>query len=302
MSFDIYGINQIEGQTVKAYSLAPDHNDFYAEYSSNGLEDPYKYLRPDIGNDYIFKGWFYDEDNNNDSNPVNFEADVVTADTDIYAHWDAVIDIDKDASDGNIIDQYKSHELSGVQLRKQQFDTNTNTEKSEGLRFVGAVSNDLLEYFDSLSDKSIIADDGNINDIEYGFVVTKTSNITNWLNFAGDNVQDYKLEYNSTNTNGVDTTIANTKDYQGFVTNVDCTSDDYSTRNIKDHRKFKDYRLFTMVVNYDDNEADKNVDICARAYIRYYDANGRMRVYYNDYDGSNFYGGCSVSYNAVNNI
>lgn len=101
--------------------------------------------------------------------------------------------------------------------------------------------------------------------------------------------------------NGVDTTIANTKDYQGFVTNVDCTSDDYSTRKIKDHRKFKDYRLFTMVVNYDDNEADKNVDICARAYIRYYDANGRLRVYYNDYDGTSTYGGCSISYNAVNN-
>jgi uncharacterized repeat protein (TIGR02543 family) len=293
----------MNGNTTYCYSLLnPAHIRFATTYSDTYIDEPYKYMRPDIGNDYIFKGWFYDEDNDNDSNPVDFQNDIVTGPTDIYAHWDPVEEIVKDSKDDNINANYSTHKLAGVQMRKENVDENSGDNKASGLRIVVSVSNDMLEYFDSLSDKTITADDGSVNNIEYGFVVTKSSNITNWLNFAGEHISNYELGYNGTNVNGVDTTIANTSDYQGFVTNVDCTASDYSTRNIKDHKKFDDYRLYTMVVNYDNNESDKNVDICARAYIRYYDANGLMRVYYNDYDGTNFYGGCSTNYNAVANM
>lgn len=293
----------MNGNTTYCYSLLnPNHIRFATTYSDTYIDEPYKYMRPDIGNDYIFKGWFYDEDNDNDSNPVDFQNDVVTGNTDIYAHWDPVEEIVKDSKDDNTNANYSTHKLAGVQMRKENVDENSGDNKSSGLRFVASVSNDLLEYFDSLSDKQIDAPNGVKNDIEYGFVVTKSSNVTNWLNFAGEHISNYELGYNGTNVNGVDTTIPNTSDYQGFVTNVDCTASDYSTRNIKDHKKFDDYRLYTMVVNYDNNESDKNVDICARAYIRYYDANGLMRVYYNDYDGTNFYGGCSTNYNAVANM
>ena len=305
INLDEQGRNRalMNGNTTYCYSLLnPNHIKFATTYSDTYIDEPYKYMRPDIGNDYIFKGWFYDEDNDNDSNPVDFQNDIVTGPTDIYAHWDPVEEIVKDSKDDNINANYSTHKLAGVQMRKENVDENSGDNKSSGLRFVASVSNDMLEYFDSLSDKTITADDGSVNNIEYGFVVTKSSNITNWLNFAGEHISNYELGYNGTNVNGVDTTIANTSDYQGFVTNVDCTASDYSTRNIKDHKKFDDYRLYTMVVNYDNNESDKNVDICARAYIRYYDANGLMRVYYNDYDGTNFYGGCSTNYNAVANM
>lgn len=40
----------------------------------------------------------------------------------------------------------------------------------------------------------------------------------------------------------------------------------------------------------------KDREVCARAYLRYYDANGLLRTFYNDYGGTTTYGGCSVSY------
>ena len=39
--------------------------------------------------------------------------------------------------------------------------------------------------------------------------------------------------------------------------------------------------------------------------MRYYDANGKLRVFYNDYTnsaGTTYYGGCMCSYNQVSQI
>ena len=42
----------------------------------------------------------------------------------------------------------------------------------------------------------------------------------------------------------------------------------------------------------------KNEKLAARSYIRYYDANGKLRVFYNTYKKS-MYGGCMCSFNQV---
>ena len=66
------------------------------------------------------------------------------------------------------------------------------------------------------------------------------------------------------------------------------------------------YRLYTCVITYDSVAANpealakaQNTAMAARAYIRYYDANGLYRTYYNNYTGNDVYGGCSASYNGA---
>ena len=48
-----------------------------------------------------------------------------------------------------------------------------------------------------------------------------------------------------------------------------------------------------------DSASKKGESIDARAYIRYYVANGKLRVFYNNYNKSKYYGGCMCSYNQV---
>lgn len=67
-----------------------------------------------------------------------------------------------------------------------------------------------------------------------------------------------------------------------------------------DHASFSGYRLYTLVVNYpNDNAALSSEDTwktIARAYLRYTDANGLVRYFYNNYDGTAVYwGGCCTS-------
>ena len=45
-----------------------------------------------------------------------------------------------------------------------------------------------------------------------------------------------------------------------------------------------------------DSASYKGDKIAARSYIRYYDANGKLRVFYNIYKKS-MYGGCMCSFN-----
>ena len=88
------------------------------------------------------------------------------------------------------------------------------------------------------------------------------------------------------------------KDFR-FITNVDCTSKQgQGTKNnnpgvvLYDHRNFEEYRLYTLVVTYEGKSASNKGDkIAARAYIRYYDANGKLRVFYNTYKKS-MYSAC----------
>lgn len=258
---------------------------------------------PEVGDGYVFKGWYYGTASN--SQPVDFINDTFSSDTEIYAQWIEVGKINQDSADtteigGNKVNDF---DLIGVQIREEMYDENYKEVKPAGMRYVASLSNGLLRSVNALSDRKVTSDDGYHNDVEYGFVVTKQSNIDNWLSYAGSNIEEdtYKIQYNGTNVNGINTTKKGVN-YQGFVTNVDCTSDDYSDRQIKDHKSFNNYRLFSMIITYDDNQTSaKQEKLTSRAYIRYYDSNGQLRTHFDEYNGTSSYGGCGTSYNNVEN-
>ena len=136
------------------------------------------------------------------------------------------------------------------------------------------------------------------NNIEYGYVAATRAD---WIDYH-DHFKD-KLQYVSATANGKNTSTYNEErpqDYFGFAKNVVCTSQKINTGDFvkEDHRNFKDYLLYTLVITYEDGKGyDKNV--LARPYIRYTDANGLDRVAYSEYRGrSNTLGGCYTSYNA----
>ncbi|MEE3428253.1 MAG: hypothetical protein VZQ55_04735 [Ruminococcus sp.] len=273
---------------------------------------------------YVFKGWYYDKDNDNDSNPIKFgqeygDKEFYQRGIDIYAHWEKVGEVQKDAKDDKILpdsmnNKYSNYGLFGVQIRPEQWlDENIGSRQPGGLRFVTSISEDLLKNIDALSDKKVESQDGNKNKVEYGYVAASEDNINTVISKFNEHkpgliwANEYKLQYKGTDVNGVDTTVKGySADNFNYVTNIDCTSQqgNYgSNPDIKiDHRNFENYRLSTFVVKYDDDNTGENKakNVVARAYIRYYDANGLLRTFYNDYGGTCVYGGCSTSYKAIN--
>ncbi len=268
------------------------------------------------GDDYVFAGWYYNADGDKDGNiPFEFDSEVPLNVTDVYAHWISVGEISKDSEDekvlpGSMNGKYKGFELFGIQIRPDnKYDSNLGEFYHGGLRFVTSISEDLLAEIDGLSGKTV-----NGNKVEYGFVTAAKSTIDT---VAGDDrmgidASTYKIQYKGENVNGVDTLLNNASSAERqkpnnfrYITNVDCTSKQGGYGNnqgIKvDHQNYDDYRLATYVVTYNDDETGENKtkDVVARAYMRYYDANGLLRTFYNDYGGTNVYGGCSVSYNTA---
>lgn len=108
-----------------------------------------------------------------------------------------------------------------------------------------------------------------LNMIEYGFVVATKDNADR--NAAGD--ANYVIKNGDLN-----------------VKRIKCS-------DIRDHRTFDNYRLFTFVIDYEGEEGLKDTEFVVRPYIAYRDANGTARIFYGSYRGTNVYGGCSVSYN-----
>lgn len=162
----------------------------------------------------------------------------------------------KDINDEKKIDYYKDFELAGVQIRQNNTADSTTGTTYGGLRFIASFSNSLIDAI------------GSENIIEYGFVTTSRENA---------------------DANAIDNDNYMIKNGDKNVKRINC-----NTGN--DHRVFDNYRLFTMVIDYEGNESLMSQEIVARAYIIYKDANGVNRIYYNDYDGTNVYGGCSISY------
>ena len=280
------------------------------ELNSNGQISEF-YDIPKFADDkYVFAGWYYHADGDKDGEiPFEFDSDIPSGLTDVYAHWIAVDEVSKDSEDDKVLPssmdgKYSGFELFGVQIRPEmQYDQNIGGYYYGGLRFVSSVSESLLSDVDALSSKTV-----NGNKVEYGFVTAAKSTIDTVANEPSFNIDSdkYKIQYKGTNVNGVDTTVKErSADNFNYVTNVDCTSKvgGYgSNSRVKiDHKNFGDYRLMTFVVNYtgEDAEADKSEDIVARAYLRYYDANGLLRTFYNNYGGTQVYGGCSTNYNTV---
>lgn len=185
----------------------------------------------------------------------------------------------------------------------------------EGLRFVTSLSESLLAGINGIEKISNASQEAKGFGVEYGYVVGTEQNINTFINHYKEKISDetaYTLQYNGENVNGKNTTLANSApetDYR-YISNVNCTSKQGAgTKNnnpgiaLYDHRNFEDYRLYTLVVTYegvDANNLDKKLD--ARAYIRYYDANGKLRVFYNTYKKNMYYGGCLCSFNQVSSI
>lgn len=231
-------------------------------------------------NNYVFKGWYLDKDNSNDSRPITFK-EKYTEDTDIYAHWISVEDVDKEASDTKISGaaNYAGYDLLGVQIRDiEEDDINHYGEVGTGLRFITVLNNDVYNQINALSAY-------NASGAEYGYVLTKTETAKKYAD--SDN---YNLQYKGSNVNGKDTTTS-----YSYVQNLKCSG-------VPDHYQGTAYRLYTGVVTYKNKEgaaleSAHEQKLTARSYIRYTDANGLLRTHYNNYTGTNTYYGCSASFN-----
>lgn len=241
----------------------------------------------DENNTYIFKGWYYA-----DGTPIKWNTDKYLTTTDVYAQWENIGTVAKDAKDEKItgLSTYSGFDLFGMQIRTDKYDITDSSgnvvDKVSGMRYVTSYSNALITDLNSLF---IGKEYGNYkySSLKYGYSLAKKAK----LEAAGYGT-DYKLT--------PDCTVAKM---------VDCTRDvttAYPTN--KDHRNYDEYRISSMVVMYNNDgskpqaeiDAAKAADVVARPYIIYTDANGIERIVYNTYTGSSLlYGGCCTSFNSV---
>ena len=180
-----------------------------------------------------------------------------------------------------------------------------NNKQPGGLRFVTSIREGLLTDIYNIQKIDATPEEGKSFGVEYGYVVGTYDNIQAFFEHYSDESRlDYTLQYNGENVNGVNTTKKSSlySDFR-YISNVNCTSNqkiggkNNSGVVEKDHRNFSDYRLYSLIVTYEGDdiyEVDKKID--ARAYMRYYDANGKLRVFYNTYNPSRYYGGCMCSF------
>lgn len=248
----------------------------------------------------VFKGWYLNKDNNDDSKPIVWDKTKFDIETDVYAHWIDRGTVAKDSSDTKQTgsSSYIGFDLFGVQLRSAENDPNypdgtdsIHAYATKGLRFVTSLSEDLLKKINALDSKTTPS---------YGYVLAKTAT----ANTYAKGKKDYELQYKDSNVNGV-----NTKTSYNYVQNVDCTSKktNPASKITLDHFNASNYRIFSLVVTYDHPNQEYVITaikqpVVARSYIRYTDANGLLRTYYNDYSGTSTYKGCSTSYSKVKDI
>ena len=245
----------------------------------------------------VFKGWYLNKDNNDDSKPIVWDKTKFDIETDVYAHWIDRGTVAKDRSDTKQTgsSSYIGFDLFGVQLRSAENDPNypdgtgsIPAYATKGLRFVTSLSEDLLNKINALDSETTPS---------YGYVLAKTAT----ANTYAKGKKDYELQYKDSNVNGV-----NTKTSYNYVQNVDCTSKitNSASEITLDHFNASKYRIFSLVVTYDHPNQEYVITaikqpVVARSYIRYTDANGLLRTYYNDYSGTSTYKGCSTSYSKV---
>ena len=289
---------------------------------------------PDLGDEYVFAGWYHNADYSetpDGKTPADFDVDAYEkrdglADPDyhLYAKWIKVGEIDQDAKDSNVSNgKYRGFGLKGVQIRpgvvmggQNMEDPNFgNAYTNGGLRFITSLSESLISDIKGINKIANASNEAKNFGVEYGYVVGRYDYADQFYNnYNKDNslAGKYKLQYNGTNVNGKDTTGAVREadsDYR-YISNVNCTSNQNGTTGIveKDHRNFTNYRLYSLVINYEAQdeyeaatEAEKSLDLDARAYLRYYDGNGKLRVFYNDYRNDNplYFGGCKCNYTQV---
>ena len=269
-------------------------------------------------NGKIFMGWYRDKNNNDNKNPIQWDSQEFKGERNVYAHWLDVGTVNKDSDDTKIIDKQPTSssgitlpgiDLLGVQIRYEDKDDNYPGGRgdgpgksphfdTDGLRFITCIKEDILRKTNTLFKTEYTSKD-NTNytkkSLSYGYVIAKKTT-------ADSNLSDGKtLEYNDKNVNGVDTTAK-----YSFVQNIDCTSKvgGYKNTTIVDHKNYDDYRIYSLVVTYKkDGKTDKEIAdakgqyVIARPYLRYQDANGLYRTYYQNYKGKKIvFGGCSTNY------
>ena len=172
----------------------------------------------------------------------------------------------------------------GVQIRDEKVDALGHYgDAGSGMRFVTVLSESVYSQINAIK--------GNENGAEYGFVVAKYETAKE---YAGSTA-GYTLQYKAENVNGVNTSA----DYK-YVQNIKCNG-------VVDHYNGEKYRLYTAVITYQGLEGDAlaaahATKFVARSYIRYYDANGMLRTYYNNYTGTQTYGSCKTSYSQIEQI
>lgn len=219
-------------------------------------------------NEYVFKGWYTAPDES--GTPIDWNTFALTG-TDpvhLYAHWFETGEVQQ-SDDGKQLPQkwngtYQGFDTVGIQIRTARNDDQDHYGKvGPGLRFIAVLRQELYSQINALP--------GNEAGAEYGFALGKTEIITA-LEAGIPGVTMFKCS-------GV----------PDHYSNVDGNTG---------------YRLYTCVITYDSVASNpealakaQNTAMAARAYIRYYDANGLYRTYYNNYTGNDVYGGCSASYN-----
>lgn len=235
-------------------------------------------------NRYIFMGWYLDTDSTD--RPFAWDSVYTEGEHHVYAHWITLGELEQEADDRKELGGlgYREFGLVGNQIRTEQVDMSAHHGKAgAGLRFIAVLSERVWSAIGTL-------DSRNSSLAEYGFILAKTAAAQGRA--TGD---DYQIGYKGSNVNGEDT-----RELYSYVTNLKCSG-------VPDHYNGETYRLFTGVLTYNQgNKTDAqmqtlyNSQLLGRAYLRYYDANGLLRTYYNDYDGnSKLYGGVCTSYAQV---
>ena len=239
-------------------------------------------------NEYIFKGWYTAADESGEA--VDWtQAYTGTDPVHLYAHWIETGTVQQAEDDAKQLPEewngtYQGYDLVGIQVRSSETDDAEHYgEVGSGLRFITVLSKSVYDQINSLP--------GNEGGAEYGFVMAKAMTVP-------EDTQE--LLYKGKNVNGQDTRT----DYS-YAINLKCSG-------VADHFSAVDadgnvyYRLYTGVVTYKSAAAQGeevlqqaySQNMVARAYIRYYDANGLLRTYHSNYTGnSRVGGGCSASYN-----
>ena len=238
-------------------------------------------------NGYIFQGWYMGPEV--DAAPMDWNASY-TEENHIYAHWIYVGEVAKE-NDGKIYesDAYPEYDLLGNQIRVATENPGAHYgDAAPGLRFVASLSERVYQEI-------IQTHAENGDGFEYGFVMAMAN-----MAQAKAEGENYMLKYKHESLNGEDTTST-----YSYVNNIPCRVPDVP---VDDHFAGESYRLYTAVITYKGLEGDRltsaqNTYFIARAYLRYYDANGLERVHYNNYTGdSQTYGGVNTCYTVVNEL
>lgn len=235
-------------------------------------------------NKYIFKGWYTDPAADT---PMNWASKYLTEDAaniHLYAQWIETGTVEKEATDTKNTGKntYSGFDLFGVQIRNAEDDNIPHHgDAGSGIRFLASMSEAVFGELEKLQ-----------ADFEYGFVLAPSVNVSA---AAGDD-NTYELLYMSDNVNGVDTTQTH-----AYVTNQQCNGVNGEGEKVEDHYNGEAYRIFTVVITYKNLQGTalataQETDFTVRAYVRYTDANNLVRTYHNNYTGTVFHNGISISY------